>query len=162
MHTDLYRDAQRLALEAGILAVRLGEWATREGHALFVSAHKRLEETARAAEQTEAKEHAHGLGAEVPAVPVEKSVTEDYLVCLEDGKRFRTLTRHLRKAHGLSRQAYCEKWGLPDDYPMSAPGYAAKRAAVMAQVRAAKRRVAQARKAGAAEATPGPDTKEAA
>lgn len=62
-----------------------------------------------------------------PAVPVKKSITEDYLICLEDGKRFKSLKRHLQQAFGLSPDEYRAKWGLPRDYPMVAPGYAAKR-----------------------------------
>ena len=59
-----------------------------------------------------------------PKVPVKKSVTNDYIVCLEDGKRFKSLKRHLHSEHGLSPQDYRDKWGLPKDYPMVAPAYA--------------------------------------
>lgn len=62
-----------------------------------------------------------------PAVPVKKSMTPDYLVCLEDGKRFKSLRRHLRSQYGMSPEQYREKWGLPPDYPMVAPNYAATR-----------------------------------
>lgn len=62
-----------------------------------------------------------------PAVPIKKSITDDYLVCLEDGKRFKSLKRHLQQAFGLTPDAYRAKWGLGRDYPMVAPGYAAKR-----------------------------------
>ena len=62
-----------------------------------------------------------------PAVPVKKSITEDYLICLEDGKRFKSLKRHLQRAFDLTPDAYRAKWGLSRDYPMVAPGYAAKR-----------------------------------
>ena len=61
-----------------------------------------------------------------PAVSVRKSLTPDYLISLEDGKRYRTLKRHLTKL-GLTPEAYREKWGLPRDYPMVAQSYAAKR-----------------------------------
>lgn len=63
-----------------------------------------------------------------PAVPVELSVTPDYIVCLEDGKRFKMLKGHLRAAYGLSPEDYRAKWGLPADYPMVAPNYRDKRA----------------------------------
>lgn len=63
-----------------------------------------------------------------PAVPVELSVTPDYVVCLEDGKRFKMLKGHLRAAYGLSPDEYRRKWGLPADYPMVAPNYRSKRA----------------------------------
>ena len=62
-----------------------------------------------------------------PAIPVKKSITADYLICLEDGKKFKSLKRHLRTAYDLTPEAYREKWGLPRDYPMVAPGYAAAR-----------------------------------
>lgn len=62
-----------------------------------------------------------------PAVPVRRSVTPDYIVCLEDGKKLKMLKRHLRTAYGLSPEEYREKWGLPADYPMVAPNYAEQR-----------------------------------
>jgi MucR family transcriptional regulator, transcriptional regulator of exopolysaccharide biosynthesis len=66
------------------------------------------------------------LSAE-PAVPVSQSVTDDYLICLEDGKQFKSLKRHLRTHYDLSPEEYRRKWGLPIDYPMVAPNYAAAR-----------------------------------
>ena len=63
----------------------------------------------------------------MPAVSVRKSITPDYLVCLEDGKRFKSLKRHLRSKYNLSPEEYREKWGLPSDYPMVAPNYAKQR-----------------------------------
>lgn len=62
-----------------------------------------------------------------PAVPIEMSVTPDYIVCLEDGKRFKMLKGHLRSAYDMSPEEYREKWGLPADYPMVAPKYREKR-----------------------------------
>ena len=62
-----------------------------------------------------------------PAVPVRRSVTPDYLICLEDGKRLKMLKRHLRTTYGLSPDDYRAKWGLPADYPMVAPNYAQQR-----------------------------------
>lgn len=59
----------------------------------------------------------------VPAVPVEESVTPDYIVCLEDGRRFKTMKRWLRATYGLSPEQYRERWGLPADYPLTAPNY---------------------------------------
>lgn len=64
---------------------------------------------------------------EEPAVPVRKSITPDYLICLEDGKKFKSLKRHLRSHYNLSPEEYREKWGLPRDYPMVAPNYAQAR-----------------------------------
>jgi predicted transcriptional regulator len=60
-------------------------------------------------------------------VPVKKSVMPDYLICLEDGKKFKSLKRHLRTHYNLSPEEYREKWGLPHDYPMVAPNYARAR-----------------------------------
>jgi len=62
-----------------------------------------------------------------PAVPVRKSVAPDFIVCLEDGKKFKSLKRHLRTHYDLTPEAYREKWGLPSDYPMVAPNYSATR-----------------------------------
>ena len=62
-----------------------------------------------------------------PAVSVKKSITPDYIVCLEDGKKFKSLKRHLRSHYDLSPEEYREKWGLPSDYPMVAPNYSATR-----------------------------------
>jgi len=62
-----------------------------------------------------------------PAVPVRKSVAADYIICLEDGKKFKSLKRHLRTHYDMSPEEYREKWGLPSDYPMVAPNYSATR-----------------------------------
>lgn len=69
-----------------------------------------------------------------PAVPVKKSVTADYIVCLEDGKKFKSLKRHLRTQYSMSPEDYREKWGLPSDYPMVAPNYANARSALAKQM----------------------------
>lgn len=63
----------------------------------------------------------------IPAVKVEDSVTDDYIVCLEDGQTFKSLKRHLRTHFDLSPEEYRRKWGLPPDYPMVAPNYAKAR-----------------------------------
>lgn len=62
-----------------------------------------------------------------PAVPIARSISENHLVCLEDGMEFKSLKRHLRSHHNLSPEQYREKWGLPADYPMVAPSYSLKR-----------------------------------
>ena len=62
-----------------------------------------------------------------PAVPVKKSVTAEYLICLEDGRKFKSLKRHLRAKYDMSPEQYRAKWGLPADYPMVAPSYAKAR-----------------------------------
>jgi predicted transcriptional regulator len=75
-----------------------------------------------------------------PAVPVKKSVTPDYIVCLEDGKKFKSLKRHLRTHYNLTPEEYREKWGLPHDYPMVAPNYAAARSALAKKMGLGQRR----------------------
>lgn len=66
----------------------------------------------------------------VPAVPVKKSVTPDYLISLEDGRKFKSLKRHLSTHYGMTPEQYRAKWNLPADYPMVAPNYAATRSAL--------------------------------
>ncbi|SEG63575.1 MucR family transcriptional regulator [Bosea lathyri] len=65
-----------------------------------------------------------------PAVAVKKSITPDFLICLEDGKKFKSLKRHLRSAYNLSPEEYRARWGLPADYPMVAPSYAEARSSL--------------------------------
>jgi predicted transcriptional regulator len=63
------------------------------------------------------------------AIPVRRSITPDYIVCLEDGKKLKMMKRHLRTVYGLSPDEYRAKWGLPTDYPMVAPNYSKQRSA---------------------------------
>jgi predicted transcriptional regulator len=69
-----------------------------------------------------------------PAVPIKKSVTPDFIVCLEDGKKLKMLKRHLRTTYNMTPDAYRARWGLPADYPMVAPNYAAQRSAFAKQI----------------------------
>lgn len=69
-----------------------------------------------------------------PAVPVKRSVTPEYIVCLEDGKKFKSLKRHLRTQYNMTPEQYREKWGLQADYPMVAPNYAAARSQLAKQM----------------------------
>jgi len=69
-----------------------------------------------------------------PAVSVKKSVTPDYIVCLEDGKKFKSLKRHLRAQYNMTPEQYREKWNLPPDYPMVAPNYAVARSRLAKQM----------------------------
>jgi len=69
-----------------------------------------------------------------PAVPIKRSITAEYIVCLEDGKKFKSLKRHLRTQYDLTPERYREKWGLPPDYPMVAPNYAAARSQLAKQM----------------------------
>jgi len=79
-----------------------------------------------------------------PAVSVKKSLTAEYIVCLEDGKKFKSLKRHLRSKYNMTPEQYREKWNLPADYPMVAPNYAVTRSALakkmgLGQARTGKR-----------------------
>ena len=69
-----------------------------------------------------------------PAVPVKKSITDDYLICLEDGKKLKMLKRYLRTQYDMSPEDYRRKWGLPADYPMVAPNYAKRRSEFAKQI----------------------------
>src|SRR3954453_18066314 len=88
---------------------------------LIGSVHDALNRVVSGAPQPPAEE------PKAPAVPIKKSVQPDYIVCLEDGKRFKSLKRHLRTVYDLTPDQYRAKWGLPHDYPMVAPNYAAAR-----------------------------------
>jgi predicted transcriptional regulator len=79
--------------------------------------------------------------AKVPAVPIRRSVTPDYLICLEDGKKFKSLRRHLR-VHGLTPEQYRQKWNLRSDYPMVASNYAAQRSALARKIGLGRKRKA--------------------
>ena len=73
-------------------------------------------------------------GSLKPAVPIKRSVTPEHIVCLEDGKKFKSLKRHLRTQYNMTPEQYREKWGLPADYPMAAPNYAAARSQLAKQM----------------------------
>ncbi len=72
--------------------------------------------------------------APVPAVPIKKSIGTDFLVCLEDGRKVKTLKRYLAGRYNLTPQEYRQRWGLPRDYPMVAPAYAARRSEMAKQI----------------------------
>jgi predicted transcriptional regulator len=113
-------------LTAEIVAAYVGKntVAQTELPKLIAEVHRALSgaisQPAARGEQAEAK----------PAVTVKKSLTADYLICLEDGKKFKSLKRHLRSHYNLSPEQYREKWGLPADYPMVAPNYAQARSSL--------------------------------
>ncbi len=69
-----------------------------------------------------------------PAVPIKKSITPGYLICLEDGKKLKMLKRHLKTSYNLSPEQYRERWGLPADYPMVAPDYAKHRSSLAKKI----------------------------
>jgi len=92
---------------------------------LIQSVHSKLSGLA---DDTSDAEEAEEVARPVPAVPIDASITPDAIICLEDGKPFKTLKRHLRTAFDMSPEEYRERWGLSKDYPMVAPNYSAKRA----------------------------------
>ncbi len=84
-----------------------------------------------------------GAGAKTPLKPVvsiRKSVTPDYIICLEDGKKLKMLKRHLRTTYNMTPEDYRAKWGLPADYPMVAPNYAAQRSAFAKKIGLGRKR----------------------
>ncbi len=88
--------------------------------ALIGNVHSALSKLGSVAEQAQVE-------SLTPAVSVKKSVTPDFIICLEDGKKFKSLKRHLRTAYSLTPDQYRARWSLPHDYPMVAPNYAAAR-----------------------------------
>ena len=94
---------------------------------LISDVHSALSRTANGAAEPEPE-------PQKPAVSVRKSITPDYIVCLEDGKKFKSLKRHLRTHYDLTPEEYREKWGLPSDYPMVAPNYAKARSNLAKQM----------------------------
>jgi predicted transcriptional regulator len=80
------------------------------------------------------KEPAPAVERPQPAVAIRKSVTPDYLICLEDGKRLKMLKRHLKTAYDMTPDEYRERWQLPADYPMVAPNYARQRSALAKEI----------------------------
>jgi predicted transcriptional regulator len=80
-----------------------------------------------------------------PAIAVKRSITPDHIVCLEDGKKFKSLKRHLRTQYSMTPEQYREKWGLPPDYPMVAPNYAAARSELAKQMGLGQQRRRRAR-----------------
>jgi predicted transcriptional regulator len=80
-----------------------------------------------------------------PAIPVKKSITPDYIICLEDGKKFKSLKRHLRTQYNMTPEHYREKWGLAPDYPMVAPNYAEARSRLAKEMGLGQQRKRRAR-----------------
>jgi len=95
--------------------------------ALIQSVHRALSGISSGAEAAEA-------APKEPAVPIRRSITPDFLVCLEDGRKFKSLKRHLRTKYNMSPEEYRSNWGLPKDYPMVAPNYAKARSDLAKQM----------------------------
>jgi predicted transcriptional regulator len=118
----LTADRQLVELTAGIVSAYVDNtpFPAAELPALIRQVHKALSVAV-------SGEAANDTGPLIPAVSIKSSITPDYLICLEDGMKFRSMKRHLRNAYDLSPIEYRAKWGLPKDYPMVAPSYAAAR-----------------------------------
>jgi predicted transcriptional regulator len=106
--------------------------------ALIQSVHTALNKTAQGTTEAPKEDF-------TPAVPIKKSITPDYLICLDDGKKFKSLKRHLRTKYNLTPDEYRARWNLPSNYPMVAPNYAQARSALaktmgLGQKRAATRK----------------------
>ena len=74
------------------------------------------------------------IESQKPAVPVKKSVFQDHIICLEDGKKLKMLKRHLKTAYNMTPEQYRERWGLPSEYPMVAPNYAERRSVLAKEI----------------------------
>src|SRR5918994_2833078 len=119
---DTSQDTNVVELATEIVSAYVGNHnvATGDLASLIRDVHTALQQSANGGSEPEPEPL-------TPAVSVKKSVQPDYIVCLEDGKKFKSLKRHLRTDHNLSPEEYRAKWGLPRDYPMVAPNYAASR-----------------------------------
>ena len=121
---------EHMTLTADIVAAYVSNNSIRttELPALIHSVHASLLQAAAGPAETPA------AAPKEPAVSIKKSVTNDHIVCLEDGKKFSSLKRHLAALHDLTPAAYRTKWRLPPDYPMVAPAYAAQRSTLAKQI----------------------------
>ena len=124
MQSSNAESSDRVGVSAELVAAYVSHNSVPSGDlaALISSVHATLTKLGVDAAAPEAEKLA-------PAVAIKKSVTPGYIVCLEDGKRFKSLKRHLA-SHGMTADQYRVKWNLPDSYPMVAPEYAAKRSAL--------------------------------
>jgi len=118
-----------IEMTADIVAAYVGanSVAAADLPSLIQSVHRALTGISTGAETAEA-------APKEPAVPIRRSITPDYLVCLEDGRKFKSLKRHLRTKYNMSPEEYRAKWGLPKDYPMVAPNYAKARSDLAKQM----------------------------
>ncbi len=138
---DIALDAACIELTSDIVSsyVSNNTVAAPDLAGLIDSVHKALVSAAQKTQEPEVVEL-------VPAVPVKKSVGDDFLICLEDGKKFKSLKRHLRTHYGLTPEEYRSKWNLPADYPMVAPNYAAARSELAKQMGLGQKRAQKGRK----------------
>jgi MucR family transcriptional regulator, transcriptional regulator of exopolysaccharide biosynthesis len=153
--SDANTDVNLIEMAAEIVSayVRNNSVPATDLPSLLQSVHNSLGSIVNGPQQEPVKEPA------VPKVPVKKSVTDDFIICLEDGKRFKSLKRHLHSEHGLSPQEYRAKWGLSKDYPMVAPAYANARSSLAKTLGLGRKSVASAAPAEAPPAPPEPEAK---
>jgi predicted transcriptional regulator len=118
-----------IEMTADIVSAYVGNNSVSAGDlpSLIQSVHRALSGVSAGVEPVEAT-------PKEPAVPIKRSITPDYLVCLEDGRKFKSLKRHLRTKYNLSPEEYRSKWGLAKDYPMVAPNYAKARSDLAKQM----------------------------
>ncbi|HLK24418.1 MAG TPA: MucR family transcriptional regulator [Caulobacteraceae bacterium] len=118
-----------IEMTADIVAAYVGHNSVAAGElpSLIQSVHRALAGVSSGAEAVEA-------APKEPAVPIKRSITPDHLVCLEDGRKFKSLKRHLRTKYNMSPEDYRAKWNLPKDYPMVAPNYARARSELAKQM----------------------------
>lgn len=130
--TDQNNSTEILKLTAEIVAAHVSNntLSAAELPQLISQVHNSLSDTGKASSAEERP---------APAVTVKKSVTPDYIVCLEDGKKLKMLKRHLKTSYDLTPEQYRERWGLPADYPMVAPNYAKRRSALAKEIGLGKR-----------------------
>jgi predicted transcriptional regulator len=121
--------AEIIEMTTDIVSAYVGNNSVAAGDlpALIQSVHKALSGVSSGVETVEA-------APKEPAVSIKKSITPDYLICLEDGRKFKSLKRHLRTKYNMSPEDYRAKWGLPKDYPMVAPNYARARSDLAKQM----------------------------
>jgi predicted transcriptional regulator len=118
-----------IEMTADIVAAYVGHNSVSAGElpSLIQSVHRALAGVSSGAEAVE-------VAPKEPAVPIKRSITPDHLICLEDGRKFKSLKRHLRTKYNMSPEDYRAKWGLAKDYPMVAPNYAKARSELAKQM----------------------------
>jgi predicted transcriptional regulator len=121
--------AETIEMTADIVSAYVGNnsVAAADLPALIQSVHRALAGVVNGAETVE-------VAPKEPAVPVKRSITPEFLICLEDGRKFKSLKRHLRTKYNMSPEEYRAKWGLNKDYPMVAPNYAKARSELAKQM----------------------------
>ena len=134
MTNPFSHESRQLAKELALVGLHYGIMLTEGALTILRSLHDSLRSIEPLTPEVEEAAADVTASAAAPAVPVEDSVTADHVLCLEEGKSFKTLKRHLRTAHGLTPAQYRAKWGLSADHPLVAPSYAAVRSSVAKKI----------------------------